>query len=170
MDLVTCTGNQGFFLDSFSEKHSWVGICIMDRDDLKRPFGWVLIVLSLFVVGGTLRNNSGGGPPLQQLVPFFGLYFVVLFLAVQTGLCFWFRTKIGMACIAGAFVVGLIGGGIGESFWSETTTPVPNPVVEQVLEEHGVQTTEYDWTRHKLITGACLSGIVLGFGLVRGKL
>jgi len=82
----------------------------MNRHDLKHPIGWTLIVLSVIVVFGTLRGKYGGGPLLHQLVPFFGVPFVVMFLAVQAGICFWFRTKTGLAWIAGAFVVGLIAG------------------------------------------------------------
>ena len=142
----------------------------MDRHGIKQPAGWTLIVLSVFIVFGTLRNKYGGGPPLHQLVPYFGIPFVVLYLAVQSGLCFWFRTKMGFVWMAGALVVGLIGGSIGESIWSERTTPLQNPAMERVLKEHGIATSHYDWTRHKLISGVCLSGIALGFGFVREKL
>ena len=78
--------------------------------------------------------------------------------------------------MAGALVVGLIGGCIGELVWSERTTPQVNPAVERALREQGVETSrygwssKYDWTRHKLICGVCLSGMALGFGFVREKL
>ena len=142
----------------------------MNRQDLKRPVGWVFIVLSVVVVFGTLREKYGGGPVFHQWVPFFGTAFAVLFFAVQTGLYFWFRTKIGSAWITGIFVVGLIAGSIGESIWSDKTNTAVNPVVERVLKEYGLPTSDFDWTRHKLIAGVCLSGIVLGFGLVGEKL
>ncbi|MCH2211513.1 MAG: hypothetical protein MK110_09435 [Fuerstiella sp.] len=148
----------------------------MDRYGIKQPVGWALIVFSVFIMIGTLRNKYGGGPPLQQLVPYFGIPFVVVYLIVQSGLCCWFRTKIGFVWMAGALVVGLIGGSIGESAWSERTTPQVNPAVERVLQEQGVATSsydwpsQYDWTRHKLICGVCLSGIALGFGFIREKL
>jgi len=142
----------------------------VNRHEAKQPVGWILIVLSVFVVFGTLRNKYGGGPPLHQLVPYFGIPFVILFVAVQASLCLWFRTKIGLLWITGAFVVGLIAGGIGESIWSKRAPAPPNPTVEQVLEEHGFPTSDYDWTRHKLVSGVCLSGIALGFGFVREKL
>jgi len=142
----------------------------MNRHDLKRPVGWILLVLSVFVIFGTVRTKYGGGPLLHQLVPFFGWPFVVLFLAVQAGLCFWFRSRFGLVWITGALVVGLIGGSVGEAMWKDRTNPTPHPVMEQIREEHGLQTMEYDWTRHKLITGVCLSGIALGFGFVREKL
>ena len=93
-------------------------------------------MFSVFVVFATLRNKYGGGPPLPRLVPLFETLFVGLFLSLQVGLCIWFRTRIGLAWIAGAFVVGLIGGSIGESFWSGTSNPKPNPAVEQVLRQH----------------------------------
>ena len=142
----------------------------MNRHDLKQPIGWILIVLSVFVVFGTLRNKYGGGPPLHQLVPIFEIPFVVLFLAIQTGLCFWFRTRIGLVWITGAFVAGLILSSIGESIWKERATSPQNPAVVRILEEHGLATSNYDWTRHKLVAGACISGLVLGFGFAREEL
>jgi len=143
----------------------------MNRYDLKRPIGWVMIILSVVVVlGTTLRGRYGGDPLLHQLVPYFGIPFVVMFLAAQAWLCFWFRTKIGLAWITGAFVIGLIGGSIRESVWGSQTISPPNPVVERVLNDRGFPTSNYDWTRHKLITGVCLSGAALGFGFVREKL
>ena len=78
--------------------------------------------------------------------------------------------------MAGALVIGLIGGSIGESTWSGRTGPKMNPAMMQALKEHGAATSgielagNYDWTRHKLVCGVCVSGIALGFGFVREKL
>jgi len=148
----------------------------MDRHGIKQPLGWALIVFTMFIMFATLRNRYGGPPPLQQLVPYFGMPFVALYLVVQSGLCFWFRTKMGFVWMAGALVVGLIGGSIGESIWAERTGPKVNPAMERVLREHGAAPSglelagDYDWTRHKLVCGVCTSGIALGFGFVREKL
>ena len=142
----------------------------MDRHQIKQMTGWILIASSVFVVWATLQNRYGGGPPLPALVPLFGTGFVLLYLGLQITLCFWFRTKIGLAWIAGGFVLGLIGGTVGESVWSRKSNPNPNPAFEQVLNQHGMSTTEYDWTRHKLVTGGCLAGAAVGLGLARGKL
>ena len=162
----------------------------MDRHGIKQPLGWALIVFTMFIMFATLRNRYGGPPPLQQLVPYFGMPFVVLYLVFQSGLCLWFRTKMGFVWMAGALVIGLIGGSIGESTWSGRTGPKVNPAVMQVLKEHGAATSEldvrlrsvsaklevmelagnYDWTRHKLVCSVCTSAIALGFGFVREKL
>jgi len=103
-------------------------------------------------------------------LPFFGTLFVALFLVVQVGLCFWFRSKPGLAWIAGAFVVGLIAGSIYESTWRTATTPVDNPAMARVLKEHHIITIDYNWTRHKLVTGACLSAVAFGLGLTTNRI
>ncbi|HEV3299830.1 MAG TPA: hypothetical protein VG055_09315 [Planctomycetaceae bacterium] len=142
----------------------------MNRFDWKRLIGWVLIVLSLFIFFGTLKGKYGGGPPLPQLVPLFGIPFVALFLGAQIGLCLWLRAKIGLAWIAGEFLLGLLLGCISENAWAKKSDPHPNPAVERVLKEHGLSMRDYDWTRDKLITGVCLSGLAIGFGFVGEKL
>ena len=60
----------------------------MNRQIHKHPIGWVLIVLSVVLVFGTLRGRYGGAPILQQMVPYVGVPFVVTFLAAQLGICY----------------------------------------------------------------------------------
>jgi len=142
----------------------------MNRHSLKQPVGWTLIAIGVLVMLGTLQRHLGISPLTPRLVPLFGTAFVIVFLAVQVGLCFWFRTTIGLAWIAGAFAVGLVAGSIYESIWSEPTALASNPAMEEVLREHGIATPGYDWTRHKLVTGVCISAVAAGLGLATDKL
>lgn len=140
----------------------------MDRDSLKYLIGWGMIVLSMFVLFGTLRGKYGGGPMFSQLMAVFGSLFFVLFLVGQLGLCWWSRSKSAAAWVVGMFVLGFLAGNIGEMRWSAEQKPPPK--IQKMINEYEFAGAEYDWTRHKLISGCCLSGIVLGFLAIRGRL
>lgn len=140
----------------------------MDRDSLKYLIGWGMIAVSLFVVFGTLRGKYGGGPLFPQLMAVFGSLFVVLFLAGQVGLCWWSRSKSAVAWLVGMFVLGFVAGHIGEERWA--SQPKNPPQVQKIINEYKYAGADYDWTRHKLISGVGLSGLVLGFLSVRGRL
>ncbi len=137
---------------------------------MKQPAGWVLGGVALLVLIGTTRGRFGTAPLLEDLVPYLGTLFAIVFVCVQIGLCFWFRTTIGLAWIAGAFVVGLTAGGIYEAVWRRPTMEESNPAMAEVLRQHDIETPEYDWTRHRIVTGACASALALGVGLATGKL
>jgi hypothetical protein len=142
----------------------------MGRNELKRPIGWVLIGFSIFLIFGTLGGKYGGGPPLPQLVPLLGVLFVVLFIGAQIGLCLWFRTRIGLALIACAFLFGFYSGGIAERSVARDGSLSSNREMQKMFAEQGLPSETYDWTRHKLIGGVCLSALAIGFGFVTEKL
>jgi len=142
----------------------------MDRYSVKQPAGWLLAGVAVLVLFGTTRGRFGADPPLAGLISYFGIAFVVAFFCVQIGLCLWFRTTIGFAWIAGAFVIGLAAGSIFESVWHRPSLNETNPAMAEVLKDHNIDTPDYDWSRHKLVTGVCVSAIALGMGLATNKL
>jgi hypothetical protein len=74
----------------------------MNRHSLRQPVGWILVAIGVLVMFGTLQRKLGVSPLAHQLVPLFGIAFAIVFLAVQVGLCFWFRTRLGIVWIASA--------------------------------------------------------------------
>lgn len=97
----------------------------------------------------TMRGRHLTAPMVPQLVPVFGSIFVVLFMLAQGAGCLALDMKRGFAWMAPAFVIGFVAGYLGESVWG---------------------TDGYDWTRHRLLGGACFSAIALSVQILRGKL
>ncbi len=127
-----------------------------------------MIVLSVFAFFATTKGKYGGAPLLVSLVPVFGYLFIALFLATQAALCIWLRSKVAGLILAGAFVTGLAVGQFGEARWKAKHAGRRTPAIDAVFAEQGIPTAEnYDWRRESLITGVCISGLLLGFYCVR---
>lgn len=123
----------------------------MEREQIKTILAWLFIVVAVFVMTATTRGKYLTRPMIPQLVPFFGAAFAILFVVAQAGVCLALGAKAGLAWIAGMLLLGYLGGAFGQAVFS--------------FEAQG-----YDWARHRIVTGACVSGLVLGIQFLRGKL
>ena len=123
----------------------------MDREKIKSYFAWGIIVVSALVMITTLRGKYMNRAMVPQLVPFFGTFFAILFVLIQAGACLVLDMKIGLAWIAGMFLLAFIAGHFGEAM-------------------HSFEKSDYEWTRHRMVAGTCLSGLVLGVQILRRKI
>lgn len=137
-----------------------------NRHHFDQPIGWGLCVISLFLLAATLRGKYNSGPLLPLLVPVFGIPFAIVATIVLIAFCVWQRSWVNLAVVAVIFAFGF-GLGSWRAAWNkEIETPV-NPQIAKVLEEHGIDRFNYDWDRHKWMTGFCLSSLVLGAKLLK---
>jgi len=122
----------------------------MDKQAAKTLFAWGTIALAVFVMISTTRGAYRTGPMIPQLVPVFGTIFAILFIHAQVLFCFVLDMKKGLGWIALMVVLGFLGGWLGQAF-------------------HGSEPIPYDWSRHRIVVGACVSGLVLGIQILRQK-
>lgn len=137
----------------------------MQKEQCASIVGWGVIVLSVFLVFGTTMGRHGAGPMFPSLIPVFGVPFVVFYFLAQAGICFWLRSKLGIALVVTVSLLGYLIGGFGEAKWKRRHAPPP--AMDQVLEQHGIPSSKYDWTRDRLIKGVSMSGLVLGVICIR---
>ncbi|QDU44411.1 hypothetical protein Mal52_28920 [Symmachiella dynata] len=137
----------------------------MQKEQLASIVGWALCVLSVFLVVGTTIGRNGSGPMFPSLIPVFGVPFVIFFLLAQAGICYWLRSSLGIALVVAVCLLGYWIGGFGEAKWKRRhTRPV---AMDRVLEQHGIPSSNYDWTRDRLIKGVSMSALVLGVICIR---
>jgi len=122
----------------------------MNRESVKTGFAWAFIAVAVFVMITTLRGRYRTGPLVPQLVPVFGFVFAAVFVALQAAACLGLDMKMGLAWIAGMLLLGLLLGSFGQAM-------------------HSYEGVAYDWTRHKIVAGACVSGLVLGILILKSK-
>ena len=115
--------------------------------------GWAFVAVSAGVVILTLPMLKTGAPPLApSLVPVFGVLFAILYASVQYACAGWLRSRKGIVLITVLLVAwaGLGWFSAAVDFWG-------------YFEKSGAS-----HTRHILVSGACISGLGLGIGLLKG--
>ncbi|WP_146372537.1 hypothetical protein [Symmachiella macrocystis] len=137
----------------------------MQKEQLASIVGWGFVALSTFLVFFMTMGKYDGGPMFPSLVPVFGIPFAVFYFVSQAGICLWLRSKLGVILMIVACLLGYGIGSVREARWKKSHPP--QPALDQVLEEHGIPSSNYDWTRDRMITAASFSGFVLGLICIR---
>ncbi len=113
---------------------------------------WLLILISVTVFGLTCPIGHGVRMVfVPSLIPWFGLWFAVVYLGLQLALGFWFRNRRMLLTIGGVSLFGIVAATVGFTF--DFVDP---------LERY-----EIGMARHLMVTGACFSGVVLGVGILK---
>ena len=121
----------------------------MDIRPYRILIAWMFIAVAGVAMITTLRGNHTVGPIIPALVPVFGRLFAIVFIVLQVGFCLGLRSPIGLIWMVGAILTGFLGGMLGQATFGDP---------------------DYDWMRHRIVAGACVSAIVLGVLVVRDKL
>lgn len=138
----------------------------MDRHYYDQLIGWILVVVSLFLMVATLKGRYGSGPLLPSLIPWFGIPFAIGALVALILFCLWQKSNTNVILVIVVFTVGFLLGYIGESN-AKSRSPQPTPAIEKILNEQGIIHLNYNWSRHRFICGICLSSLALGGKLLR---
>ena len=119
--------------------------------------GWGLVILPGAVMFFTFPRVLTPAP-LPSLVPYFGVPFAVVFIVAQYVICGVLRNSRGALwvtlAVGGGFLLGWLGVTVG--FGDFTTGAFPR---RELITP----------ARHIWCSGACLGGIALGAGLIRGR-
>jgi hypothetical protein len=137
----------------------------MHKYELASIIGWVFVAVSAFLVFCMTMGKYDGGPMFPSLIPVFGVPFAVIFLVTQGAVCLWLRSKLGIALMIVVCVVGYAIEGVREARWKRDHPP--QPALDQVLEEHGIPSSSYDWTRDRALTSVSFSAFVVGVICIR---
>ena len=121
----------------------------MNIQPFRMLIAWAFIGAAGLAMVTTLRGNALSGPMIPALVPVLGYVFAGLFVALQVACCLMLRAPVGLAWVVGVCVAGFLAGTLGQSAFGDDG---------------------YDWTRHRVVAGACLSAIVLGVLVLKNKL
>ena len=113
--------------------------------------GWGMIVVSLGVMAAVFPGQLNV-VYLPDFLGSFGIPFALLYAGVQYAVAAWTKKPRALALVTAAFLVGAGLGAVGRSI-----------DLHGFAAEHGVSYAEYI-----LCAGACVSGLVFGFALVRG--
>ena len=118
--------------------------------------GWLaigMLVLAGFIAIFTFQLR-GGGLILPSLIPVFGVKFGLIFIIFQIGYCYYFCEKKAFKWMTGGLLFGFVGGYLNATKILFPVGPLP----------------PYSFSRAVLLMGACVSAIVLGIGVLKGKL
>lgn len=137
-----------------------------NRHHLDQPIGWGLCAISVFLLFATMRGKYNSGPLIPQLVPIFGVAFAIVTGLALLAFCVWQRSWVNLALFTGLFVVGFLLGSM-RAAWHKDDAKAVTPQIAKVLQERGFHRFNYDWERHKWMTGICFASLGLGFKLLR---
>jgi len=113
---------------------------------LKKGLAALIMAVGIVVGIGTFPRAVTETIFLPSLVPICGVKFAIIFLIFQIGYCYLLDIKKGFFWIIGFFIPGAILGILNALLWGGNVL------------------------RASLVMGACVSAVVLGFGVFGGKL
>ena len=114
--------------------------------------GWLFVAISAGVMALTFpMPKTGGAPLIPELIPVFGVPFAILYAAAQFAYALWLRSRKGVVLITALLLVGAGVGWMGRAMdiWGD------------------FEKLNVTYARHILASGACVSGLGLGIGLIK---
>ncbi len=127
--------------------------CEQRRLPMSALVGWICLSISACILVTTFPR-LGGSVLAPSLVPVFGVFFSILYTIAQYTYTSWLRSRRGAMVVTGLFLLGMVMGGLGRAM-----------DVSGQFEQLGMT-----YVRQMLSGGACLSGLGLGIGLVKGSI